>query len=292
MTIDELEAFVAVARASNIGAAAKRLGVPQATLSDRLRRLETRLGRLFERRSRPPWVTLTALGARLLPDAIEAVDAAARLCGPRTVPPRRPAVRIGVNQAVEHTWLFEWLTRLRRQHATLELALRVDTTDALDDAVASADIDLAVASRPLGDRDVEKRQLPSLSMAFVGSAARHRGDSYALEAIARGGLVTFHSGSRVHRNVLKLLKSADIEGCRVDQFSSIPSIVKAVQDGFGVATLPERLVAQAPQHRLRVLPCDAALPPLPVWLSWPAEQGRDATAVVASMLAFIDDSLT
>ena len=53
-----------------------------------------------------------------------------------------------------------------------------------------------------------------------------------------------------------------------------------------------RAVVQAPQHRLRVLPCDAALPPLPVWLSWPAEQGRDASAVVASMHAFIDDSLT
>ena len=78
----------------------------------------------------------------------------------------------------------------------------------------------------------------------------------------------------------------------MDLFSSIPSIVKAVQRGFGVATLPERLVAQAPQHGLRVLPCDAALPPLPVWLSWPAEQGRDASAVVASMLAFIDDSQT
>jgi DNA-binding transcriptional LysR family regulator len=292
MTIDELEAFVAVARASNIGVAAKRLGVPQATLSDRLRRLETGLGRLFERRPRPPWVTLTELGARLLPNAIEAIDAAARLRGPRTVPPRRPAVRIGVNQSIEHAWLFEWLTRLRRQHATMELALRVDTTDALEDAVARADIDLAVASRPLGDRDVEKRQLPSLSMAFVGSAARHRGDKYPLEVIAAGGLVTFQSGSRVHRNLLKLLKSVDIEGCRVDQFSSIPSIIKAVQEGFGVATLPERLVVQAPQHRLRVLPCDAALPPLPVWLSWPAEQGRDASAVVASIHAFIDDSLT
>src|SRR6185436_11197980 len=116
MTIDELEAFVTVARTSNIGAAAKRLGVPQATLSDRLRHLEDRLGRLFQRRSRPPWVTLTELGARLLPDAIEAVDAATRLSDPRTVPLRRPAVRIGVNQSVEHTWLFEWLARLRRQH--------------------------------------------------------------------------------------------------------------------------------------------------------------------------------
>jgi len=291
MTTDELEAFVAVARASNIGVAAKRLGVPQATLSDRLRRLETRLGRLFERRSRPPWVTLTELGARLLPDAIEAVDAATRLSDPRTVPLRRPAVRIGVNQSVEHTWLFEWLARLRRQHAMLELALRVDTTDALDDAMASGDLDLAVASRPLGDRDVEKRQLRSLNMAFVGSAARHRGERYRLEAIARAGLVTFQSGSQPHRNLLKLLRSEGIEGCRVDLFSSIPSIVKAVQGGFGVATLPERLVAQAPEHGLRVLSCDATLPQLPIWLSWPANQGRDASAVVASMLAFTGDSL-
>jgi DNA-binding transcriptional LysR family regulator len=286
MKIDELEAFVSVAKTSSISAAARRLGIPQATLSDRLRTLERNLGRLFERRSRPPWVALTDLGTRLLPDALDAVDAADRMRLGRSAEKRRLPVRIGVNQSVEHTWLFSWLLRLRAEHPPLELALRVDTTDALDDAMSSADLDLAIASRPLGDRDVQKQQLPSLAMAFVGSAARHRKGTYGLDELARAGLVTFQSGSQPHRSIVKLLRTAGIAGCRLDLFSSIPSMIKAVQQGFGVATLPAELATRAPEQGLRVLACDVALPALPMWLSWPAPIGRDARAVLASLTAF------
>jgi DNA-binding transcriptional LysR family regulator len=291
MKIDELEAFVSVAKTSNVSAAAKGLGIPQATLSDRLRNLEAQVGRLFQRRSRPPWVTLTELGARLLPDATEAVEAGRRMRVARTAEKRRLPARVGVNQSVEHTWLFSWLAGLRSEHPALEIALRVDTTDALDDAMAHADLDLAVAARPLGDRDVQKRQLPSLAMAFVGSAARHRKGTYRFQEIARGGLVTFQPGSQPHRSVATLLRSAGIDGSRVDLFSSIPSMVKAVQRGFGVATLPEELVTKAPEYGLRVLSCDVALPALPVWLSWPAPITPDAKTVLGSMLAFARKSL-
>jgi DNA-binding transcriptional LysR family regulator len=284
--IDELEAFVSVAKTSNISAAAKRLGIPQATLSDRLRSLEAALGSLFQRRSRPPWVKLTELGARLLPDAVDAVDAADRIRVARAAGRRNLPVRIGVNQSVEHTWLFSWLERLRAQHPALELALRVDTTDALDDGLSSADLDLAIAARPLGEREVQTQQLPSLAMAFVGSAARHRKGKYRFEEIAGAGLVTFQAGSQPHRSLVKLLRSAEIDAARVDVFSSIPSMVKAVQRGFGVATLPEELAAQAPEQGLRVLPCEVSLPALPVWVSWPPPVARDAKAALASLLAF------
>jgi DNA-binding transcriptional LysR family regulator len=286
MKIDELEAFVSVAKTSNISAAAKRLGIPQATLSDRLRSLEADMGRLFQRRSRPPWVTLTELGARLLPDATDAVDAADRMRVARASVRRKRPVRIGVNQSVEHTWLFTWLTRLRDAHPTMEVALRIDTTDALDDGMSNADLDLAVASRPLGDRDVQKQQLPSMTMAFLGSAARHRKDRYRFEELARAGIITFQAGSQPHRSVVKLLRSAGLESARLDLCSSIPSMVKAVQRGFGAATLPEQLAAQAPEYGLRVLACDIALPALPMWLSWPAPIGRDAKTTVSSLLAF------
>jgi DNA-binding transcriptional LysR family regulator len=291
MTIDELEAFVAVAQTSNISAAAKRLGVPQTTLADRLRGLERGLGRLFERRERPPWVKLTELGERILPDARDAVDAAERMRVAQTADRRARPVRLGANQTIEHTWLFSWLARLRAEHPALGLALRVDTTDALDDAMSSAGLDLVIASRPLGDTDVQKQQLPSVAMAFVGSAARHRKARYQLKELARAGLVTFQAGSQPQRSVVKLLRSAGIDGCRLDLFTSIPSMIKAVQQGLGVATLPADLAAQAPEHGLRVLDCDVALPALPIWLSWPAPLGREARAVLASLLAFAKQHL-
>jgi DNA-binding transcriptional LysR family regulator len=287
MKIDELEAFLAVVKTSNISAAAKRLGVPQATLSDRLRSLEAELGDLFLRRSRQPSMKLTDVGEGMLEDAQEIVDAADRMRIARTADRRKRRVRIGVNQSVEHTWLFSWLARLRAEHPGLDIALRVDTTDALDEAVIGADLDLAVATRPLGDREVQNQQLRSLAMAFVGSAARHRKASYRFEEIARGGLVTFQAGSQPYHSVTRLLRSAGLDSCRIDLFTSIPSMVKAVQQGFGVATLPEALAEQAPEHGLRVLACNVALPALPTWLSAPAPIDRGAKLALASLMAFV-----
>ncbi|MFF8813034.1 LysR family transcriptional regulator [Streptomyces pactum] len=64
----ELEAFVAVAEELHFGRAAARLHRGQPTVSDAVRRLENALGgRLFHRTSRR--VSLTELGAELLPDA-------------------------------------------------------------------------------------------------------------------------------------------------------------------------------------------------------------------------------
>jgi DNA-binding transcriptional LysR family regulator len=286
MKIDELEAFVSVAKTSNISAAARRLGVPQATLSDRLRSLEAELGDLFRRRQRQPSMKLTDLGESMLEEAQEIVDAADRMRVVRTADKRKRRVRIGVNQSVEHTWLFSWLARLRSDHPGLEIALRVDTTDALDEAVIGADLDLAVATRPLGDREVQNQQLPSLAMAFLGSAARHRKAAYRFEEIARGGLVTFQAGSQPHRSITRLLRSAGLEASRLDLFTSIPSMIKAVQQGFGVATLPEALAEQAPEHGLRVLACDVAVPALPIWLASPAPIDRGAKLALASLAAF------
>lgn len=192
---------------------------------------------------------------------------------------------------MEHTWLFSWLARLRSEHPGIEIALRVDTTEALGDGISRGDFDLAAAAQPLGDRDVQKLQLPSLPMAFVGSTARHRKATYRFEEIARDGIITFQGGSQPHRSIMKLLRSERIDDCRVDLFSSIASMVRAVQRGFGAATLPATLGAESPEGPLRLLPCDVTLPSLPVWLSWPVPAGPQGQAVVDSALAFVKSRL-
>src|SRR5262249_44300479 len=130
-----------------------------------------------------------------------------------------------------------------------------------------------------------------MTMAFLGSAARHRKGRYRFEELARAGIITFQAGSQPHRSVVKLLRSAGLESARLDLCSSIPSMVKAVQRGFGAATLPEQLAAQAPEFGLRVLACDIALPALPMWLSWPAPIGRDVKTTLSSLLAFAAEHL-
>ncbi|MGD9694680.1 MAG: LysR family transcriptional regulator [Thermoleophilia bacterium] len=67
-----MRAFITVAEELQFGAAARRLGVSQPTVSQAIRRLEARLGYVvFERTSRQ--VALTEAGARLLPSARDIV---------------------------------------------------------------------------------------------------------------------------------------------------------------------------------------------------------------------------
>jgi DNA-binding transcriptional LysR family regulator len=294
MKLEELEAFACAAKTSNITVAANNLGIPQATLGDRIKSLEGEVGVLFHRNPRPPYLALTELGLRILPDSLEMLELSRRMRA-QSVQLRRPGfLRIGVNESVQHTWLFQWLTRLRAERPEIEIELRVDTTDGLEERMNGGTLDLAIGFRPLGDRDVHKRQLPSLSMAFVGTAERHDERTYTLEEIAREGLITFQTGSQPHRAVLNLLRTNRVEQYRLDLVSSISAMVEAVLLGFGVATLPRALVdRRRTDPELRILSCDVALPSLPVWLSWPEYQ-RDPRreAAIEGLERFAKESLS
>ena len=77
-TLEEVRAFVHLARELHFGRAASGLGVARSSLSETIRRLEAKLGTvLFERTSRR--VTLTRAGARLLPRARGVVSGVAGL---------------------------------------------------------------------------------------------------------------------------------------------------------------------------------------------------------------------
>ena len=293
MKLQELEAFACVAKTSSITVAANNLGIPQATLADRIKSLEGELGVLFHRNPRPPHLALTELGTRILADSLEILEVLRRMCAQSVQLRRRGFIRIGVNESVQHTWLFQWLTRLRAEQPELEIELRVDTTDGLDERMNGGMVDVAIASRPLGDRDVHKRQLPSLPMAFVGNAERHYKGEYTLEEIAREGLITFQTGSQPHRSVLNLLRTGRVGQCRLSLISSISAMVEAVQLGFGVATLPRALVERKrAEPGLRILSSDIGLPSLPVWLSWPEYQPNPRReAAISSLLNFVKNSL-
>ena len=67
-------------------------------------------------------------------------------------------------------------------------------------------------------------------------------------------------------------------------------IIRLVEDGGGVATLPRVLVDRANNPRLRILRCPTQLEPLPLWLSWrPQRNNRAAAEALAQLLAFLGD---
>lgn len=294
MKLDGLECFLEVARQRNMTAAAKVLNMAQSTVSERIRQLEEHLGTpLFERSAGDRRLKLTAAGKRLRSIACRlssvTLDIQREARAHRAKP--EPA-HIGVNESVAHVWLGSWLARLRIEQPQLAFDVKVGTTDELDAMMVGGALDLAIGTRAFGYPPKEKRRrLAPLSMVFVGDARRHSKPDYSLRELASEGLITFQIHSAPQRALRELLRAEGLEACRVDTVSSVAIMLRLVEEGAGVATLPRILIENSRCPHLRILRCRDELRPLPLWLSWRTPRaGRQLPDAVQSLLAFVEQT--
>jgi DNA-binding transcriptional LysR family regulator len=242
-TINDLQAFVAVARKQSFTKAATMLGVSQSALSHTVRRLETQLGvRLLTRTTRN--VAPTAAGERLLMtmgpllDEIEAGMAA--LSEFREKP--AGTIRITAGEHAAHTVLWPALERLLPDYP--DIKVEMDINNGLTDIVAGRfDAGVRLGEQVAKDM-VAVRIGPDTRMAVVGASSYFAGrprprapqDLTAHACInirlpTYGGLYAweFEKGGRE----LKVR----VEGKLV--FNNIALRLNAALAGFGLAYLPE-----------------------------------------------------
>jgi DNA-binding transcriptional LysR family regulator len=292
MKLDELECFLEVARQRNMTVAAKVLHVAQSTVSERMQQLEAQLGApLFERSARERNLELTAAGKLLQAAACRLVDAAVDIRDQARFGRSRPRpIRIGVNEPMAHAWLGGWLARLRREQPELAFDLKVGTTDELDAMMVGGALDLAIGTRGFGYRAIQRRALTTQPMVFVGATARHDKPEYSLRELAAEGFITFQMRSIVQQTLQDLLRAEGLDQCRVDTVTSVSLILRLVEDGGGVATLPRLLVERAKNPRLRILRCRTELNPIPLWLSWRAQRNdRSVSDAMATLQLVLDE---
>jgi DNA-binding transcriptional LysR family regulator len=127
-------------------------------------------------------------------------------------------------------------------------------------------------------------------MVFVGATGRHDKPEYSLRELADEGFITFQMRSMVQQELQDLLRASELDECRVDTVSSVFVIVRLVEEGAGIGTLPRLLVERANNPRLRVLRCRTELDPIPLWLSWRAQRSSPAVSdAMASLLGFAEE---
>lgn len=148
MTFDQrkLEAFVAVARYGSLGRATKELPLSQPALSRLVQELEHRLGdRLFDRV--PRGMILTDFGRTLVPYAnrllFEMGQAAEALHAVRGL--KQGSVRIGAVDTIARGMLPEAVERVLLSAPELKVLLLEAAAEELFEALASYEIDLAIA---------------------------------------------------------------------------------------------------------------------------------------------------
>ena len=264
-TLDDLQAFVAVAREKSFTRAAAKVGVSQSALSHAIRELEARLGvRLLTRTTRS--VSPTEAGERLLntlgPRLDEIESELASIAELREKP--SGTIRITATEYASDTILVPKLAKLLRDYPDIHVEIIVDY--GLTDIVAER-FDAGVRSGEQVAKDmIAVRIAPDMRMAVVGAPSYFRNrpepkrpqdlmahNCIKLRLPTHGGVYAweFEKGGRELR--------VRIEGQLT--FNTTAQLLSAALAGLGLAYVPEGAVeAHIARGRLKRVLADWCLP--------------------------------
>ena len=298
MNLRFVEAFYWAVMLKSVTRAAEKLFVTQSALSSRIATLEEELGvLLLDRRDKQ--FRLTTAGTRFHRHAERLLnlqrEIRSELGGGSGA--RESVLRVGVIESVLHSWLIDWVQALRREQPALQLELTVETTPVLMDQMRRGAADLVLTALPVEGVGIDTRALAPMPMVFVGRKeegkeagkevgkdGRRRGRRAVTLAqlAAESELLTFQRGSQPQVALLDLCRRQGVAAPRVHSISSISAMVELVEQGFGIATLPQAAVARLAERRpLAAVHCEATLQPLPIHLSWRDDPAAPLVALAA-----------
>lgn len=282
MNLRFVEAFYWVVTFKSFTRAAEKLYLTQSAISSRITALEEEVGTLLIDRKEKQ-VKLTSAGLRFLKHAERLLEiqriVRSELNASHVL---TDTLRIGVIESVLHSWLIPLITHLRQAYPELEFELTVETTPMLVEHMQRGALDLIWSTMPVATPGFRTRALPAFDMVFVRQRKRGVSKSMSLEQIAQHELLTFQRGSQPYVALLDLLKDRGHQPVKLHSVSSISAMLKLLQGGFGIATLP-RLAAEnfLNTYSLQIIECDQHLPPLPVHASYRIDPDSDALKHVA-----------
>lgn len=229
LDLSTVEAFVVVADLRSFTQAADALGVTQACVSMKLRRLETVLDRCLINRT-PRQVKLSADGDAFLPRARTLLAAQDIALTPPDMPARK--LILGISDHVAGPELPGILAKVSAFDPGLAIKVRVGASRDLIDEFALGKVDVAIIRR-------QKRRRDDLTLFHDGYG--WFGALTSLQSCSPLPLVTVDDACGVRSIAIRLLSKSKIDW--VDTFigGGVATALAAVTSGIGIAPLPRRL---------------------------------------------------
>ncbi len=263
LDLDDLRCFLAASRQRNFRSAAREVALSPTAFSDRIARLEARLGApLFARTTRR--VDLTAAGERLLPRARRLLEELAELPALVRDDGRPPpsTYTLGTRFELGNSWLLPAICALRERHPERTLHLRFGDSEPLLDTLERGEVDAVVTSFRLVRPGLQALPLHEEHYALVAAPALlwETPLSNAADA-ARHTLIDAHPNLPLLRYLLDTRPTAEVWSFgRTWLLGAIGAIRSRVLAGDGVAVLPRYLVDDDLLHGRLVEPIALALP--------------------------------
>lgn len=250
--IRELKTLIAVAREGTFAAAGNRIGLTQAAVSAQMQRLEAELGfALFDRAGRT--AHLNARGQQILVQAQEVI----RLCGNLSTVTVDPAVAVRVNigaiASVQRALLPDALAAFRKQCPGASTRVIPGVSMELLNLVDAGEIELAALIRPPFALQSDMRWTPLAQEPYRLIVPRRMKGTDWMELIATQPYIRYDRASFGGRQVDRFLRRMQLPVQDVCELDELEAIVKLVENGVGVALVPQTATYKRWPAKVRAL---------------------------------------
>jgi DNA-binding transcriptional LysR family regulator len=241
ITLKQLDAFVAVADLGSFRRAAEKLHTTQPNISARIAALEGLLQHKLMHRDAGS-VRLTPRGTALLAKAravLAATDDLIASAGNDRL--FDGTLRLGVTEMIVHSWLGPYLAALRARFPNVDVALRVDVSKALTQALVGRDIDLALQNGPFPAETSGSVALGRYPMTWVAAPGLGLSGRLTLDDLAEQPILTHAEGTLPHDQI-KTHIAGHTPPIRVIPSTNITAALAMTHQKLGVACMPEIMV--------------------------------------------------
>lgn len=234
LELDLLQAFLAVIDCGGFTSAAERMHSTQSTVSQKVRRLEERVGhKLLERNSRS--LVITEAGQIVLAYARQMMSVHDQLFEALSGALVSVIVRLGVPEDFAGGKTTRALAKFSAQYPQVKLEVTSGLSSDLVSAYDQGDLDLILIKQRQYSRDAVAR-LPEKT-AWVDSAKHPAFDQDPIP------LVTFPRRGVYREEIISAVESLGRRWRISFTSSSLSGIQGAVADGMGISLLPRRAVS-------------------------------------------------
>lgn len=244
LNLKQLQAFVWVADLQSFRGAADRLGTTQPNISARIAGLEAALGTVLMTRDAGS-VQLTSKGRDLLIHArrvLDATDALVAAADQKAL--IEGTLRLGVTEMIVHTWLRDYLRRLKETYPNLSVELTVDLSVNLEVMLAERRIDLAIQNGPFTRLVSGEIDLGAYALVWVARPDLRLPQVAVRDDLAAHPILTHARDTHLFAQVAAHFSGAKAPA-RLVPSSNLAACLHMTLDGMGVASLPEAMVADA-----------------------------------------------
>ena len=256
MDWDKLKSFNEVALCKSISKASIKLNISQSSLSRQIQDLESDLNTLLFIRHQKG-VILTEQGENLL-NAVNKISDSISDFEKKLIDKKiKPSGKLTVNTTVGFgsTWLTPRINKFINKYPQMDISLFISDEE-IDLTSRSADI--AVRVKKPTQANLIFKKFVNFNNHIYGSSdyLQENGIPRNISDLDKHSLICFGSGlPSPISNIDWILKIGKDKGKRLPKFrvNSIYGISLAVENGAGLASLPDYMVADKP-HLVRVLP--------------------------------------